>query len=89
LDNVTNLSVTRLGFNKDKTLALLADNQWLDAIGLSLGQERAQNAFGFFAQPQCRDQHLFMLGYPAIDSKALVKELYIVKTSSALILPCV
>jgi len=67
--------VTQLGFNKDKTLAILAQTQWVDAIGLSLGQERAQNAFGFFAKPQCRDQHLFVLGYPAIDSKALVKEL--------------
>jgi len=75
LKNERHLSIAQLGFNKDKALALLADTQWIDAIGLSLGQERAQNAFGFFAQPQCQDQHLFMLGYSAIDSKALVKEL--------------
>jgi len=75
LKNERHLSIAQLGFNKDKALALLADTQWIDAIGLSLGQERAQNAFGFFAQPQCQDQHLFMLGYPAIDSKSLVKEL--------------
>ncbi len=75
MDNVINLPVSKLGFDNDKALAILTQTAWIDAVGLSLGQERAQNAFNFFAQPQCSDQHLFMLGYPAIESKALVKEM--------------
>lgn len=75
MDNVLSLPASQLGFDNEKAFAILEKAQWIDALGLSLGQERAKNAFSFFAKPQCRDQHLFMLGYPAIDSKALVKEL--------------
>jgi len=75
LNKVISLPLAQLGFNQASALDILNKTSWIDAIGLSLGQERAQNAFEFFAQPHCTDQHLFMLGYPAIDSKALVKEL--------------
>lgn len=75
MNNVSSLALEQLGFDSNKALSILQQIQWIDAIGLSLGQQRAQNAFSFFAKPHCQDQHLFMLGYPAIDSKALINEL--------------
>ncbi|MDP2560326.1 AAA family ATPase [Psychrobium sp. 1_MG-2023] len=75
MNNSVSLRLEQLGFDQQKALALLENNAWLDAKGLSLGQERAENAFEFFSTPHCHDQHLFMLGYPAIDSKALIREL--------------
>jgi len=75
LNKVTGLTVDRLGFNQQRAQTLLDDHSWLDAVGLSLGQERAQNAFKLFSTPQCNEQHMMVLGYPAIDSKALIREL--------------
>ncbi|MCG7531458.1 AAA family ATPase [Psychrobium sp. MM17-31] len=72
---VTGLTVNQIGFNQQRAQTLLENHSWLDAIGLSLGQERAQNAFKFFATQQCSEQHMVVLGYPAIDSKALIREL--------------
>ena len=75
MNKVAGLTVDRLGFNQHKAQTLLENHLWLDAVGLSLGQERAINAFKFFSSPQCREQHMMVLGYPAIDSKALIREL--------------
>lgn len=72
---VTGLTVNQIGFNQQRAKTLLENHSWLDAIGLSLGQERAQNAFKFFATAQCSEQHMIVLSYPAIDSKALIREL--------------
>ncbi len=72
---VTGLTVNQIGFNQQRAKTLLENHSWLDAIGLSLGQERAQNAFKFFATAYCSEQHMVVLGYPAIDSKALIREL--------------
>ena len=69
------VATTELGFDKETLIAELNSLTWLDAQGFSLGQERVDNAFSFFASPQCQGQHLFLLGHPGIDNKALVKEL--------------
>ncbi|NRA62825.1 MAG: AAA family ATPase, partial [Psychrobium sp.] len=75
MSNMASLSVEQVAFNEVNALQVLQKSDWLDAVGLSLGQSRAQNAFNFFAKAQCRGQHLFMLAYSAIDSKALIREL--------------
>ncbi len=75
MKKVSGLTKDSLGFNQQRAQTLLEDQSWLDAIGLSLGQERARNAFKFFSTPECSEQHMMVLGYPAIDSKALIREL--------------
>jgi len=75
LKKVTSLTKDKLGFDQQRAKTLLDDQSWLDVIGLSLGQERAKNAFKFFSTSQCSEQHMMVLGYPAIDSKALIREL--------------
>jgi len=74
LKKVTGLTRDKLGFDQQRAQTLLENQSWLDATGLSLGQERAKNAFKFFSTPQCNEQHMMVLGYPAIDSKALIRE---------------
>lgn len=69
------VNCSELGFNKEMYIAELDALDWLDAQGFALGQKRVDNAFSFFASPQCQGQHLFLLGHPGIDNKALVKEL--------------
>lgn len=83
MKKVAGLTIDRLGFNQQKAHTLLDNHSWLDAVGLSLGQERAQNAFKFFSTPQCSEQHMMVLGYPAIDSKALIRELLLSKPLKA------
>lgn len=75
MNKVAGLTKQQLGFDQQHAKTLLENQSWLDAVGLSLGQERAQNAFKFFSTPQCSEQHMMVLGYPAIDSKALIREL--------------
>lgn len=75
MKKIAGLTKDHLGFDQQRAHDLLKEQSWLDTIGLSLGQERACNAFKFFSTPQCSEQHMMVLGYPAIDSKALIREL--------------
>jgi len=69
------LDPAQLGFDSARAQELLASLNSLDSQGLATGQHRAKNAFELFSKPQCQSQNLFLLSYPTIDTKGLIKEL--------------
>jgi len=75
LKTVQKLAPTQLGFDSIRAQELLSQSQSIDSQGLATGQHRAQNAFKLFSKSQCQGQNLFLLSYPTIDTKGLIKEL--------------